>query len=126
MAKRTLKLETPGEVAPEPTPEMPDAPDESPPAAPVDAPKGEMSAAQDATLKTALVQTAKLVGAKGALDWSHLNAAAAVKTDYVAIDAALPGEDTAFEQANSSGQPVLSRAGWVLPKDDPRARFGGR
>jgi hypothetical protein len=85
----------------------------------------DMTASQEQTLKSQLVDTAKLVGAKEALDWGHLTQAAAVKTGA-------PQEPELPDQSDIDVAkltvPVLTRQGWILPlpENDPRTRYGQR
>lgn len=69
-------------------------------------------------LKAQLEVTAKLVGSSDALDWSHLNQGDAVKKDYSPIEEGLP--DQAEIDPDTIKVPMLSKQGWVLPKNDPR------
>lgn len=128
-APKNIPAETPGE-APAPEPEKAPAPAEPEPAPAAPLPTGqtldtpELIAAKDAELKRQVAETSKLVGSKDALNWNHLNSAAAVQKDYSPIDPGLP--DQADVDPDTITQPVLSKQGWVLPTHDPRARFGGR
>lgn len=108
MAKRDVAIETPGAV------------DEAKPAAPVAA---DLTPTQETKLKAELAETAKLVGAPGALDWSHLNQAAVIQNGSVAGP---EYPDQSQVDAATLREPVLTKQGWVLPLNDPRARFGGR
>lgn len=81
-------------------------------------------AAKEATLRQQLVATAALVGSPAALNWDHLNGAAAVSADYRAVGPDLP--DQLDVDPNTITEATLSKQGWVLPTNDPRARFGGR
>lgn len=76
--------------------------------------------AKQEALQEQLAVTAKLVGDRSALDWGHLNGAAAVQPGYSPVEAGLP--DQLDIDPDTITQPVLSRQGWVLPKNDPRAR----
>lgn len=124
-APKNIPAETPGE-APPPEPAVEPAADAKSPPLPsgdtADTP--ELIAAKDAELKRQVKATAELVGSDKALNWDHLNSAAAVQKDYSPIDHGLP--DQADIDPDTLKQPVLSKQGWVLPTNDPRARFGGR
>lgn len=118
-APKNTPAETPGEAPPvEVVEEAPAAPAARPPET------AESLAAKDALLKQQVAATAKLVGSKGALNWDHLNSAAAVQPGYTPVVPELP--DQADIDPDTLKAPVLSKQGWVLPTNDPRARFGGR
>lgn len=145
--KRNVKIETPGDPT---TDAAAASPDTSTPstegaqvatAAPVPtkrvkrptpadlqpavAPKAEMTAKQEKDLKGQLIETAKLVGAHEALDWSHL-AGAGLKPAVAKNDpeAHLPAASDVDPDTITA--PVLTKGGWVLPTNDPRARLVGR
>jgi hypothetical protein len=114
MPKKDPTLEVPGEAinsaAPTPREPAPDTP--------------SSVAAKEQTLREQLLATAGLVGSPAALNWDHLNGASAVQADYKPIGPELP--DQLDVDPNTITAPVLSKQGWVLPTNDPRARFGGR
>lgn len=135
-SKRNVKIETPG--APEnlqdpATAENPVSAaaalatsELSPPAFAKVADDGAaMTAKQEKDLKGQLLDTAKLVGAHDALDWSHL-AGAGLKPSVAKVDpdAHLPAADSVDPEKITA--PVLTKSGWVLPQKDPRARLIGR
>ena len=109
MSDESPPLETPGA----PALQSPDAPDTP-----------QSVAAKEAELSRQLVATAKLVGSNEALNWDHLNGAAALVKGYTPIEQGLP--DQLEINPDTIEEPVLSRQGWVLPTIDKRARFGGR
>lgn len=114
MPENDLILEVPGEAIARSAP----TPVEPPPDTPATV------AAKEATLREQLLATAGLIGSPAALNWDHLNGAAAVQANYKPVGPELPDQldvDPATIKA-----PVLTKQGWVLPLDDPRARFGGR
>jgi len=109
MAKKPLTVETPG-TAREPE---------------VDTPAS--LAKKDNALKSQVAAIAADIanGSKDAVDWSHLNqAAAAAGAGQVVTEPALPDESDV--DPAKIREPVLSRQGWVMPADDPRSRIGLR
>ena len=116
---RDLAIETPGAAAAEPAAQKPadEAAVAFDPAATV---------APGSPLQQALAQTAQLVGSPKALDWSGLTQAGAAAGDPAIMsdpDAGLPDQlDVDVEKIT---QPVKTRQGWVLPKNDPRVRTAG-
>lgn len=116
-APKNAPAETPGAAPPDEVPEAVE-----PVAPPIDT--AESIAAKDAKLKEQVAATAGLVGSKDALNWDHLNSANAVQPGYKPEGPSLP--DQADVDPDTIKGPVLSKQGWVLPTNDPRARFGGR
>lgn len=114
MPEPEIALESPGvDSAPE-LPAPPPAVREPEPDTP------ENVAAKELTLREQLKATEQLVGSPAALDWSHLNGAAAVQPNYKPVGPELP--DQLDVDPDTIDKPVLTRQGWVLPKNDPRAR----
>jgi hypothetical protein len=113
---RDVKLEVPGGQTSTPV----ETAVETPAAAASDA---ALTPQQDSDLRSQLIETAKLVGDGKALDWSSLNQSEAIaKGGKLDPDAGLPES----ADAATITEPVLTRNGWVLPINDPRARFGQR
>lgn len=134
-APKNIRSETPGEAPPqepepaaaEPEVEQPDAESDEPVALPAPGTGPEtpdVLAAKDAELKRQVAATKSLVGSGAALNWDHLNSAAAVQKDYTPSGPELP--DQADIDPDTISAPVLSKQGWVLPTNDPRARIGAR
>ena len=121
--KRNVKIETPGAAVIDPPSDDAPVADVAKTPAPPQAANAEMTPAQERSLHQQLAQTAKLVGSHAALDWSgltaNLPAAQGAKRN--------PEDDLPdFIDAATITAPVLTKTGWVIPVNDPRARFGGR
>ena len=124
-SKRSLPIETPGETASQaPAAEQADPVTEAPAetVVTVAVPTAELTPVQEATLQRDLQATARLVGSSEALDWSQLNNGLTPAAGRKDPDAGLP--ESADPETITA--PVLTRSGWVLPANDPRARFGQR
>lgn len=141
---RKITLETPGEpAAPESTAEQgaTAAPDAASASAPAQAPIGAAPSTEDvaaaagsaavenqakeAKLSADLEATKKLVGAAGALDWSHLTQPAVIELKTKNNDADLPNAAEFDPYKIPFGQKVLTRQGWLLStQPDPRVRQG--
>lgn len=106
MPDPAVTLETPGAAVPL----MPAADQANPP----------NDARKDELLRYQVAQTAKLVGSSAALDWGHLNAAAAVLKNYSPSEPDLP--DQLDVDPDKIKAPALTKQGWVLPTHDARAR----
>jgi hypothetical protein len=128
MAKRKSTAPEPGK----PKPEEPGAPlgggvnahgadadsEADPETVGVEEPTMGMSAEQVAAHHANMAATAKLVGSKDALDWSNLNSGLPAAQATPNPDAGLPD----FADPKTISRSVLTKAGWVVPENDPRTR----
>ena len=114
MSENDVTLEVPGEFVATATPMAREPASDTP----------ESVAQKELTLRQQLVETAELVGSPAALDWGHLNGAMAVQAGYAPVGPDLPDQLDVDPQTLKA--PVLTKQGWVLPVNDPRARFGGK
>ena len=132
--KRNVKIETPGEATVDQVPEAVEAVSDMSdanraevvlPQPQVEAENGastKLTPAQEATLQANLAATAQLVGSDQALDWSSLNGGVLLAEARKDPDAGLPE----YADPDQIKVATLTRAGWVLPTHDKRARFGQR
>jgi hypothetical protein len=84
----------------------------------------ESIAAKNAELEKRVAETAGNVGSSMALDWGSLTPAAAVMPGYQPTGPLLP--DQLDVDPDTIKAPVLTKQGWVLPTNDPRARAMGK